>query len=60
MKLKLFLGSIVDRYNLNNELLDVEINRVNFKLHSKTIQVVDPISRQLIGEHSDCRSKTTQ
>ena len=49
MKLKLFLDSIVDRYNLNNELLDVEINQVNFKLRSKTIQVVDPLGQQLIG-----------
>lgn len=49
MKLKLFLDSIVDSYNLNNKLLDVEINQVNFKLHSNTIQIVDPLSQQLIG-----------
>ncbi|MCI2031676.1 PucR family transcriptional regulator [Limosilactobacillus sp.] len=49
MKLKLFLDSTVNSYNLNNELLNVEINQVNFKLHSKAIQVVDPLSQQPIG-----------
>lgn len=48
MKLKLFLDSIVDSYNLNNKLLDIEINQVNFKLHSNTIQIVDPLSQKLI------------